>query len=82
MMRASDTTLDVVKSLAPSIPELGVVLSFIQVEEGLKELESHWEGFRDSSNYFNFTFDDERACASDFAAFLLELYGSARLTLE
>ena len=81
-MKASETTLDVVRSLASSIPGLGTTLSFIQVEEGLKELEGHWEGFRDSSNHFDLTFDNERDCAVDFGMFLSEFYGLVELVLN
>lgn len=81
-MRASEIGLSEVRSLASSVPGLGIILSFIQVEEGLRELEGHWEGFRDSSNHFDFTFDDERDCAVEFGMLLSELYGFTELITE
>ena len=73
-MTAGDMTLDDVRRLASGIEELNLTLSFIQVEEGLLELEACWDGFRDAANYFNQEFDDERDCAVQFGLSVADFY--------
>ena len=73
-MKAGDMTLNDVRRLAAGSRELSLTLSFIQVEEGLSELEACWDGFRDASNHFDQEFDDERDCAVQFGLSVADFY--------
>lgn len=73
-MTAGDITLDDVRRLAAGIEGLNLILSFIQVEEGLSELEACWAGFSDATSYFNQEFDDERDCAIQFGLSAADFY--------
>ena len=78
-MKAGNITLDEVRHLAKGIEGLNIVLSFIQVEEGISELEACWDGFRDAANYFNQEFDDERDCAIQFGLSAADFYEIPKL---
>jgi hypothetical protein len=65
-MKASDITLHDIRRIASNIVDLNLAISFIQVEWGLSDLEACWDGFSDSANHFNQTFNDERDCALQF----------------
>ena len=73
-MKVGSMTLDDVRRLASGIEELNLTLSFIQVEEGLSELEACWDGFRDAANHFDQEFDDERDCAIQFGFSVADFY--------
>lgn len=67
-------TLTDVRRLAAGLRDLSLTLSFVQVEEGLSELEACWDGFRDAANHFNQEFDDERDCAVQFGLSVADFY--------
>ena len=67
-------TLNDVRQLAAGLRDLSLTLSFVQVEEGLSELEACWDGFRDAANHFNQEFDDERDCAVQFGLSVADFY--------
>ena len=73
-MKAGDMTLNDVRQLAAGLRDLSLTLSFVQVEEGLSELEACWDGFRDAANHFNQEFDDERDCAVQFGLSVADFY--------
>lgn len=81
-MEACSITLDDVRRLALTVRELALALSYVQVEEGLLELEACWEGFCDSSNHFGTKFDDEWDCAWQFGVSLRELYESPECSFK
>jgi hypothetical protein len=78
-MKAGDMTLGEVRRLAAGIEELNLTLSFIQVEEGLLELEACWDGFRDAANHFGQEFDDKRDCAVQFGLSVADFYEFSEL---
>jgi hypothetical protein len=81
-MKASDMTLTEVREFASRIIGLSIVLSYIQVEEGLAELQGHWDGFCDTSNYQSIEFDDKRDCAIAFGLGLAELLDLSKYSLH
>lgn len=81
-MKASDMTLTEVREFASGIIGLSIVLSYIQVEEGLAELQGHWDGFCDTSNYSHTKFDDNRDCAIMFGLALAEQYDLSEYSLH
>lgn len=78
-MKAGDMTLNDVRRLAAGIEELNLALSFVQVEEGLSELEACWDGFRDATTHFEQEFDDERDCAVQFGLSIADFYEFSEL---
>lgn len=81
-MKASNMTLAEVREFASEIVGLNIVLSFIQVEEGLTELEGHWDGFCDTSNNLSIEYDNNRDCAIDFGFSLAELYDLSGYSMQ
>ena len=71
-MKASDVSFDNMRKIACSMPDLGRLISFIQIEFGLKELESHWQGFVDVSDNYDLTFTTKRRVCRDFYEILSE----------
>lgn len=81
-MKASSMTLAEVREFASEIIGLNVVFSYIQVEEGLMELEGHWDGFCDTSNDLSIEYNGNRDCAIDFGFALAELYDLSGYSMQ
>ena len=71
-MKASDCSFETMCALAPQIPDLPLLLSFVQVEEGLSELRGHWDGFVDVSDDYGLVFSSRKQICNDFASVLSE----------
>jgi hypothetical protein len=65
-MKATDCSLNEVFQVAKTSKDLAMILSFIQVEFGMKELLSHWGGFTDVSDHYGVEFEDKRDVANHF----------------
>lgn len=66
-MNASDCSFqDMMSMSAISLPRLKVLSSFVQVEEGLKDLEAHWQGFVDTSDFSHVTYTNKEHICSEF----------------
>jgi hypothetical protein len=66
-MRASKVSFDQMMIGARNNPILGEATSFIQVEYGLDELKSSWQGFIDTSDHYNLTFTSRKNVHDEFA---------------
>lgn len=73
-MKASQCSLDNVFAIAAKDEDLALVLSFIQVEFGLTELQGHWDGFVDASDHYQDTFKSKRDVANSFGSTLVDFY--------
>lgn len=72
-MIASDCSFQEMRDLASAkLPNLGVLISFIQVEEGIKDLESHWYGFVDTSDDLGNCYNNKTQICSEFGKQLRE----------
>lgn len=71
-MKASSVSFDTMRALAPKIEGLPLLMSFVQVEEGLDELRAHWQGFVDVSDDYGLTFSSRKQICNDFATVLSE----------
>ena len=65
-MKASEITFEQMRKGGKLNPDLGVPLSYMQVEFGLVELEGCWEGFRDSSDDHNIEFKNRKEICAEF----------------
>lgn len=65
-MKATDCSLNEVFHVAKTNKDLAMILSFIQIEYGMRELHSHWHGFRDVSDNYGVEFDNKRDVANQF----------------
>lgn len=59
-MKASECSFDEMRVYASSIPNLAAVVSFMQVEFGLLDLESSWAGFVDTADDSGTKFNDKQ----------------------
>lgn len=73
-MNASQCSLADVFAIAAKDEDLALVLSFIQVEYGLTELQGNWDGFVDASDHYEDTFKSKRDVANNFGATLVDYY--------
>jgi hypothetical protein len=74
MMKASQCSFDTVFSIAKKNEDLALVLSFVQVEFGLIELQGNWEGWVGANDYYEQTFENECDVANNFGVSLVDLY--------
>jgi hypothetical protein len=72
-MKASQCSLNYILSTAKNDAHLASVLSFIQVEYGLAELQGHWDGFVDASDFYGQTYSNKRDVANNFGEMLVEI---------
>lgn len=72
-MRASECSFDDLMEIGHGSPTLSVLLSYVQVEHGLKDLQASWEGFTDSSDYGGEKFSNKYEICLNFGNSLLEL---------
>jgi hypothetical protein len=73
-MKATDCSLNEVFQVAKTSKDLAMILSFIQVEFGMKELLSHWGGFTDVSDHYGVEFEDKRDVANHFGEALSSFF--------
>jgi hypothetical protein len=73
-MKASQCSLDHVFAIAAKDEDLALVLSFIQVEFGLAELQANWDGFVDSTDHYGQNFKSKRDVANNFGSSLVDFY--------
>ena len=59
-------------TIAADNKKLAEVTSFVQVECGLKELEACWDGFVDTSKYYDVEFNTRKHLCDEFANALIE----------
>jgi hypothetical protein len=71
-MRASEITFDKMRIVARNNPELGIPASYMQVEYGLNELESCWDGFVHTSDNYGQEFTSRKQVCLEFANALNE----------
>lgn len=71
-IKASDCDLDYAKIVARTHPPLAEVMSFVQVEDGLLELQANWDGFVDTSDHQGCTFKTKRKACIEFGNLLGE----------
>jgi hypothetical protein len=60
--------------IASTDEDLATILSFVQVEYGLLELQGHWDGFCAASDNFGVSFKNKRDVANNFGAALVEFF--------
>lgn len=73
-MKASKCSLRDLFLIASANSDLGYILSFVQVEFGLDELQGHWDGFIESSDHFGVNFKTKKQVALSFGEALNEFY--------
>ena len=73
-MKATQCSLQTVLSAAKKDEDIALVLSFLQVEFGLAELQANWDGFVDSSEHYEITYKSRKDVANQFAGALVDLY--------
>lgn len=66
-MKASAVTFDQMMQTASGNFTLAEATSFIQVEFGIVELHAAWDGFVDTSNNYNVSFQDRKDVCNHFA---------------
>jgi hypothetical protein len=66
-MIASEVTFDKMRIVARNNPELGIPVSYMQVEYGLKELEACWDGFVDTSDTYGQEFTSRKQVCLEFS---------------
>ena len=71
-MRASEVTFDKMRIVARNNPELGIPVSYMQVEYGLKDLEACWDGFVHTSDAYGQEFKNRKQICNEFANALNE----------
>ena len=69
-MKASDCTFDKMMANAKTIEKLAFSTSYVQVEFGVAELCSHWQGFVDTSDHYEMDFKSQKHIAKEFASAL------------
>lgn len=74
-MRASKCSFKEMMNSSYGNLQLGSATSFIQVEFGLVELETCWDGFVDSSDHFGLDFTSKKHVFNEFATALSEYIG-------
>lgn len=72
-MRASDCSFEELRIMSSGIPRLSFLLSYVQVENGLKDLETSWQAFIDISNESGTIFNDKREICLIFGEELREV---------
>ena len=65
-MTSPQCTFEEMMEMATRMSSLGVMNSFFQVEFGLDELRSSWEGFLDTSAYYEVEFTSKRDICEKF----------------
>lgn len=73
-MKASQTTLNDIFAIAAKDEDLALVLSYIQVEYGLAELQGNWDGFVDAAAHYGQTFKSKSDVANNFGSNLVDFY--------
>jgi hypothetical protein len=71
-MLASEVTFDKMRIVARNNPELGIPVSYMQVEYGLKELEACWDGFVHTSDAYGQEFSSRKQICLEFSNALNE----------
>ena len=71
-MIASEVAFDKMRIVARNNPELGIPVSYMQVEYGLKELEACWDGFVHTSDAYGQEFKSRKQICLEFAHALNE----------
>ena len=71
-MIASEVIFDKMRIVARNNPELGIPVSYMQVEYGLKELEACWDGFVHTSDAYGVEFKSRKQICLKFANALNE----------
>ena len=73
-MKASKCSLQDLFLAASANPDLGYILSFVQVEFGMDELQGHWDGFVSSSDHYGVNFKSKKSVAANFGEALYEFF--------
>ena len=73
-MKATQCSLQTVFKAAEKDEDIALVLSFIQVEFGLAELQANWDGFVDSSEHYEITYKSRKDVANQFAGSIVDFY--------
>lgn len=60
--------------IAPLSEEKCLILSFVQVEYGITELQGHWDGFIQASDSFGIEFETKRHAVAEFLEVLSSFY--------
>jgi len=71
-MIASQVSFEQMMISARNNPTLGEATSFIQVEFGLDELKTSWQGFVDTSDHYGLSFTTRKNVCNEFAVALSE----------
>ena len=73
-MKASQCSLKTVFNIAKTDEDLALVLSFAQVEFGLTELQGLWDGFVDSADHYEITFQNRKDVANQFGGSVVDFF--------
>lgn len=73
-MKASKCSLEDIFRIGLTNKDLGMILSFVQVEYGLVELQGHWDGFSSASDNYGLSFQTKKHVAASFAEALCEYF--------
>jgi hypothetical protein len=65
-MKASDVTFQQMLAAGKKNPQLGKACSYMQVEYGIKELETCWQGFVDTSDHAEQNFRYRKQVCAEF----------------
>jgi hypothetical protein len=71
-MIASEVSFDKMRIVARNNPELGIPVSYMQVEYGLNELEACWDGFVHTSDAYGQEFSSRKQVCLEFSNALNE----------
>jgi hypothetical protein len=71
-MNASQVTFEQMMRVAAGDPDLAHATSFMQVEHGISELHATWDGFVDTSDFYQVTFKNRKDVCNNFASALAE----------
>lgn len=73
-MRATECSFEELRIMSCRRPTLSVLLSYIQVEHGIHELQASWDGFTESSAYYGEEFSDKWEVCLGFERALHDFY--------
>lgn len=69
-MKASEISFEQMRKGAKLRPSLGVAVSYLQVEYGLKEVEGCWDGFVHTSDHYGVEFTSRKEICIQFSQHL------------
>jgi hypothetical protein len=81
-MKASEISFRRMMIFAAGNRHLAEPTSFMQVEHGIKELESCWQGFIDTSDRANLEFKNKSSVCNEFAQLLTEYISYAEPSFD